>query len=365
MNAESATVEANGALAQQQAALLDLVRDCVLVRDLEDRITFWNRTAEELYGWSKAEAIGQVFHKLLQTQFSKSLAEIKSSLKVTGNWQGELINTTRDGRALVVSSRWTLQLDSEGTPLAILQSDGDLTESNYAQEALRLAREQLELRVQARTAELGGANEALVESQERFRQMAANIPEVFWLSNPAMTSIIYVSPAFEKIWGRPCEALYANPAIWFDAMHPEDQPRVRQHFRKMLPAEGYEHSYRVVRKDGTERWVLERGVPVPDSFGMYQRLVGVARDITEHKMLEEETLAVSEREQRRIGQDLHDDLCQQLVGIEFISRALQQQLGTSPEAARTGEIARLIREAINHTRRLARGLARFSWKRKA
>src|ERR1043166_373283 len=164
MNAESATVEANGALAQQQAALLDLVRDCVLVRDLEDRITFWNRTAEELYGWSKAEAIGQVFHKLLQTQFSKSLAEIKSSLKVTGNWQGELINTTRDGRALVVSSRWTLQLDSEGTPLAILQSDGDLTESNYAQEALRLAREQLELRVQARTAELGGANEALVES---------------------------------------------------------------------------------------------------------------------------------------------------------------------------------------------------------
>jgi signal transduction histidine kinase len=85
--------------------------------------------------------------------------------------------------------------------------------------------------------------------------------------------------------------------------------------------------------------------------------VGIARDISDQKQLETEILSVSEREQRRIGQDLHDDLCQQLVGIEFLSKALQQQLKTAPQAAQAGEIARFIREAIDHTRLLARGLA--------
>jgi len=151
--------------------------------------------------------------------------------------------------------------------------------------------------------------------------------------------------------------LYENPGAWFEAIHPEDRPRVRQIFKKPIPAGGYEHAYRVVRPNGSVRWVVDRGVPVRDNAGRFHRLVGVARDITHRKMLEQETLAISEREQRRIGQDLHDDLCQQLVGIEFISKALQHQLESRSGAARVGEIARLIREAINHTRRLARGLA--------
>ena len=358
MKAKLGNEEANKALAQQ-AALLDLSHDCILVRSLDDRVTFWNRSAEELYGWSAAEALGQAPHTLLQTQFSKPLVEIKACLEGAGKWEGELIHTTRDGRVVVMASRWSLQRDSQGTPLAILESDTEVTERKYTEEALRLAREQLELRVQARTADLAAANEALVESQDRFRQMAENIPEVFWFSNPAMTHIIYVSPAYQEIWGRTCQSLYENPGTWFEAIHPEDRPRVRQIFKKPIPEAGYEHSYRVVRPEGTVRWVVDRGVPVPDNAGRFHRLVGVVRDITDRKMLEKETLTISEREQRRIGQDLHDDLCQQLVGIEFISKALQQQLESRPEAARAGEIAQLIRDAINHTRRLARGLAPF------
>jgi PAS domain S-box-containing protein len=200
-------------------------------------------------------------------------------------------------------------------------------------------------------------HDALTESQERFRQMAENIRDVFWLSNPTMTSIIYVSPAYQTIWGRPCKELYENPRSWFEGLHPEDRPRLRRFYRKPIPEKGYEHTYRVVRPDGSVRWVMDRGFPVRNQMGEFYRLVAIARDITERKELETEILAISEREQRRIGQDLHDDLCQQLVGIEFLSKALEHQLKTSPQAEQASEIAQLIREAIEHTRLLARGLA--------
>lgn len=232
----------------------------------------------------------------------------------------------------------------------------DITERKFEQEVLRLAREQLELRVQVRTADLAALNEALVESQDRFRQMAENIRDVFWLANPTMTSIIYVSPAYLEIWGQTCEELYVNPRSWFEAIHPEDRSRQRQIFRKPIPQEGYQCAYRVVRPDGSVRWVSDRGFPVRDNAGRFYRLAGIARDITESRALEKEILDISEREQRRIGQDLHDDLCQQLVGIEFLSKALQQQLPSGPQAAQAAEIAQAIRAAIEHTRLLARGL---------
>jgi PAS domain S-box-containing protein len=177
-------------------------------------------------------------------------------------------------------------------------------------------------------------------------------------SNPSRTSILYVSPGYQEIWGRTCQSLYQNPATWFDAIHPEDRPRAHQLFKEPIPRDGCACEYRLRRPDGSVRWVLERGFPVRDNLGRIHRLVGIARDITERKELEREILATSEREQRRIGQDLHDDLCQQLAGIEFLSKALQQQLSTQqPLAEQAGEIARLLRAANDHTRVLARGLA--------
>jgi PAS domain S-box-containing protein len=184
-----------------------------------------------------------------------------------------------------------------------------------------------------------------------------------------MTHVIYVNPAYEEIWGRSCEELYRNPRSWFQGIHPEDRDRLRLFFDKLQPIDGCEHTYRVIHPNGTVRWLLERGFPVHDSAGRFYRLVGIARDITQHRLLEKEVLAISEREQQRLGQDLHDDLCQQLVGIEFLSKALEQQLaGKAAEqehhtpitfAAKAGEIAQLIRAAIGHTRVLARGLAPF------
>src|SRR5215468_2074640 len=138
---------------RERANLLDLTHDTVFVRDTNDIITFWNRGAETLYGWTKDEAIGQVAHQLMQTIFPAPLEEITSELNITGRWEGELIYTRRDGTQVVVSSRWALQSDDRGKPIAVLETSNDITEHKRAREALENA--QAELAHVARVATLG------------------------------------------------------------------------------------------------------------------------------------------------------------------------------------------------------------------
>jgi PAS domain S-box-containing protein len=97
----------------EQDHLLDFVDQTVITRALDGRIHLWNRPAEELYGWTKEEAIGRVSHDLLQTQFPKPLHEIDSELVRNGQWEGKLVHTTRDGGRLLVESRWTLALKDQ------------------------------------------------------------------------------------------------------------------------------------------------------------------------------------------------------------------------------------------------------------
>ncbi|HKP02686.1 MAG TPA: ATP-binding protein [Chthoniobacterales bacterium] len=146
---------------RQRASLLDLTHDTVFVRDMQDVITYWNRGAEELYGWSRQEAVGQVTHQLTRTIFPAPLAEINAQLLRTGRWEGELIHTTRDGTQVVVASRWSLQYDERGNPSAILETNNDVTETKKAEEALLRSRDELEVKVKERTADLQSVNKEL------------------------------------------------------------------------------------------------------------------------------------------------------------------------------------------------------------
>jgi two-component system, LuxR family, sensor kinase FixL len=128
---------------RERANLLDLTHDTVFVRDINDVITFWNRGAEKLYGWTKGEAVGQVSHHLTQTIFPAPLEEITAELKSTGRWEGELIHTRRDGTQVVVASRWALQLDERAKPVAVLETNNDITERKRAEEALHKAQGEL------------------------------------------------------------------------------------------------------------------------------------------------------------------------------------------------------------------------------
>src|SRR6185503_18594850 len=128
---------------REQAALLDLTHDTVFVRDEHDLITYWNRGAEELYGWTKAEAVGTVSHARMRTVFPAPLDEIMAELTRTGRWEGELVHTRRDGTTVVVASRWSLRRSTQGRVLAILETNNDITERKRAEEALDRARTEL------------------------------------------------------------------------------------------------------------------------------------------------------------------------------------------------------------------------------
>jgi two-component system, LuxR family, sensor kinase FixL len=135
---QSANAEVRG-----QARLLDLTHDSIFVRDMGDVITYWNRGAEELYGWRRDEAVGKVSHQLMQTVFPVPLEDISAELLRVGRWEGELVHTKRDGSRLTLSSRWSLQRDQRGRPVATMETNNDITERNHAQEALRRTQAEL------------------------------------------------------------------------------------------------------------------------------------------------------------------------------------------------------------------------------
>jgi PAS domain S-box-containing protein len=112
----------------RQASLLELASDGIFVRDLEGVVTYWSAGAVALYGWTKAEAQGQLAHELLHTEFPQPQAEVEAAVIESGAWEGEVIHTRRDGTRLVVASRWALQRDDRGRPVAMLELNTDITE---------------------------------------------------------------------------------------------------------------------------------------------------------------------------------------------------------------------------------------------
>jgi len=129
---------------REQANLLDLTHDSIFSRGMDHAITFWNRGSEELFGWSREEALGKVSHQLLQTSFPAPLDQIMTELFRTGRWEGELVYRRRDGSRVISASRWSLQQDPRGQPIGILATNNDITERKNAQEALQQAQGNLE-----------------------------------------------------------------------------------------------------------------------------------------------------------------------------------------------------------------------------
>jgi PAS domain S-box-containing protein len=129
-------------------------------------------------------------------------------------------------------------------------------------------------------------NVALQESEERFRQLAENIREVFWMTDTQKNETIYVSPGYESIWGRSCRRLYETARDWVEAIHREDRERVLQAALEKQVRGEYDEVYRIVRPDGSIRWIHDRAFPVRNEAGEVYRVTGIAEDITERKMAE-------------------------------------------------------------------------------
>jgi len=136
-------IQASTQAVRNQARLLDLTHDAIFVRDMDDVITFWNRGAESLYGWRAGEALGAVSHDLLHSEFPMAREKITEQLLESGFWEGDIVHTRRDGSKVTVSSRWSLQRDRRGEPIATLETNTDIDERKRAQETLAEAQAEL------------------------------------------------------------------------------------------------------------------------------------------------------------------------------------------------------------------------------
>jgi PAS domain S-box-containing protein len=121
----------------EQATLLDLVRDGILVRDLYGTIVYWSAGATDMYGWSAAEALGKVSHQLVKAEYPRPLTEIEQQVKTAGFWEGEVVHTTRTGTRISVESRWTLTRTDRGAPQGFLEVNHDITARKRTQDSLR------------------------------------------------------------------------------------------------------------------------------------------------------------------------------------------------------------------------------------
>jgi PAS domain S-box-containing protein len=147
------------------------------------------------------------------------------------------------------------------------------------------------------------ALEALRESEGRFRQMAENIRDVFWMTSPDASEVLYVSPVYEDIWGRTCQSLYEEPQSWAASIPDEERERLLNDFGRRVQAGGiWESHFQIVRPDGAIRWIWARGFPIRDERGEVYRVVGIAEDVTDYEQAQEEVHALNVRLTRRLEQ---------------------------------------------------------------
>jgi PAS domain S-box-containing protein len=163
----------------ERALLLDLSNDAIFVRDGEDRVTYWNKGAAELYGYSREEALGRVTHELLHTEFPEPLECIRERLRHDTRWSGELVHRCKDGSQIVVASRWALDRDERGNQKCILETNNDITQQKRSEKALRESEERLrilsdnlEVQVCVRTDELEQRNAEILQQSEQLRELS-------------------------------------------------------------------------------------------------------------------------------------------------------------------------------------------------
>ena len=203
------------------------------------------------------------------------------------------------------------------------------------------------------------AEAALVDSEERFRQIADNIAEVFWLTDPDNRQMMYVSPAFETIWGQPRSVLTASPRAWADAIHPDDRERALAASALKERTGELDDEYRLVRPDGAVRWIRYRPFPVRDAGGHVIRIAGVAADITEQHQLESELRQAQKMESVGLlaGGVAHD-----FNNVLTVIMGATELLAESGSSAASRETLDEIRHATHRAAALTRQLLAFSRK---
>ncbi|MEA5452430.1 GAF domain-containing protein [Leptolyngbya sp. CCNP1308] len=176
------------------------------------------------------------------------------------------------------------------------------------------------------------SEDALRESEEKFRQLAEVVDAVFWILHLNRTDRVYVSPAYERIWGRPCTELYVTPDAWVEMIHVDDREQVLAAIPKQIQGT-FDEEYRIIRPDGTQRWIHDRAFPIRNAQGQIYRLAGIAEDVTERKRSEEIIRQQADRETvlREITQRIRESL-----DLQTIFNTACDEIRTCLQADRVG-----------------------------
>jgi PAS domain S-box-containing protein len=248
----------------EQSRLLDLSFDAIFVRDGQNRVTYWSKGAEDAYGFSREEAMGQIKHELLRTEFPEPLEQIIEQLHRDGRWVGELKHLHKDGTVIIDSTRWVLDRDAQGRPASILETNTDVTEQRRAEAAL-------------------------LASEQRYRGLIQSLPAAVYTCDIKGYIQLYNAAAVE-LWGREPEI---GKDLWCGSWriyHPDGTPMDLDSC-PMARTLRDGHAVRdeeiiIERPDGTRRFVLPSPDPILDWEGRVTGAVNMLMDITERKLTE-------------------------------------------------------------------------------
>lgn len=254
------------ALRQSEKLYRELVEnqaDLIVRIDLQTRVTFANPAACLAFGWQGQEFRSQ---SLFQLCHPDDMAEILENMALITRPPYRLI--TGEQRAFTANGiryfQWHVAAirDETGEVVELQAVGRDITERKQMEDALR-------------------------QSEEKFRHFAENTHAVIWIASPQSFQTLYLNPAYEKVWGRSCQSMIEPTHSWIETVHPEDRDRVKQTVEQQLINESASAEYRILRPDGEVRWIWDRSFAIYNERGLVEYYGGIAEDITERKQMEE------------------------------------------------------------------------------
>jgi PAS domain S-box-containing protein len=255
-------------ISRQNALLLNAAGEGIYGLDLDGRTTFTNPAAARMLGYDLETLISTPMHSVLHHTRPDGSPYPREDCPIYAAFKDGLVHRS-DQEVFWRKDGTCFPVDYVSTPI---REDGRLVGAVVVFQDIS-ARKQ--------------AESALRESEERFRQLAEHMTDVIWMTDPAKQTMLYINPAYERVWKRSTASLHADPRSWLEAIHPDDRSRVERAALTRQTSGQYDELYRIFRPDGTMRWIHDRAFPIADADGHIYRMTGLAEDVTDMKLAED------------------------------------------------------------------------------